>query len=139
MKISARNQIDAEILSINKGAVNAKIALLAPKGTLLSAIVTIESVEGLGLTEGDAVRAFFKASHVLIATGGIPNISARNKLPGRVETVIQGAVNTELIIRLESGDLLTAIITNESMAELGIDKDSDVIAIVKASDVMIAK
>ncbi|UFS61851.1 TOBE domain-containing protein [Sulfurimonas sp. HSL-3221] len=139
MKISARNQIEAGVLSVNKGAVNAKIALRAPKGTTLSAIITIESVESLDLAVGDVVRAFFKASHVLIATGGMPKISARNKLAGRVEKVIQGAVNTELIIQLESGDLLTSIITNESMAELGIGLGSDVIAIVKASDVMIAK
>ncbi|WP_345969488.1 MULTISPECIES: TOBE domain-containing protein [Sulfurimonas] len=139
MKISARNQIEAGVLSVNKGAVNAKIALRAPKGTTLSAIITIESVESLGLAVGDVVRAFFKASHVLIATGGMPKISARNKLAGHVEKVIQGAVNTELIIQLESGDLLTSIITNESMAELGIEQGSNVIAIVKASDVMIAK
>jgi len=139
MKISARNQIASEVISINKGAVNAKVLLRAPKGTMISAIITIESVESLALTEGDAVRAFFKASHVMIATGGIPNISARNKLPGRVEKVLQGAVNAELIIRLENGDVITSIITNESLSELGIDEGSDVVAIVKASDVMIAK
>jgi molybdate transport system regulatory protein len=139
MKISARNQVEADIISIDKGAVNAKITLRAPQGTVLSAIITIESVENLALREGDRVRAFFKASHVLVATGNVPNISARNKLGGRVEQIIQGAVNAELIIRLESGDTVSSIITNEALNELEIREETDVTAIVKASDVMIAK
>jgi len=139
MKISARNQIEAEIAGIDRGAVNAKVTLRAPKGTLLSAIITVESVDALALAEGDTVRAFFKAAHVLIATGTVSNISARNKLAGKVETLIQGAVNAELILLLESGDVLTSIITNEALNELQIREGSDVTAIIKASDVMIAK
>ncbi len=139
MKISARNQIEAEIVSVDKGAVNAKIVLRAPKGTMLSAIITIESVDALGLAEGEKVRAFFKASHVLVVTGAVPNISARNKLTGRVEKLIQGAVNAELSIVLPEGDTVTSIITNEALNDLSIREGSEVTAIIKASDVMIAK
>jgi molybdate transport system regulatory protein len=138
MQISARNRIETRIVSVEKGAVNAMIVLRAPKGAHISAIVTLESVEALGLVPEMVVTTFFKASHVLVATGGMPNISARNKLPGKVETVIQGAVNAELLIRLEGGDLLTAIITNEALNELEIREGGDVIAVIKASDVMIA-
>lgn len=139
MKISARNQIEAVITAVETGAVNAKVALKAPEGTLLSAIITIESVNALSLAEGDTVKAFFKASHVLVAVGDVPNISARNKLPGRVEKVIVGAVNAELILRLENGDAVSSIITHDALDELGIAEGSDVTAIIKASDVMIAK
>ena len=139
MKISARNQIKSTIVSVDNGAVNAKITLKAPQGTELSAIITIESATMLHLAEGDTVTAFFKASHVLVALGSVSNISARNKLAGKVETVIQGAVNAELIIRLAGGDVVSSIITNEALNELGIGEDSGVTAIIKASDVMIAK
>lgn len=139
MKISARNQIEAEIISIETGAVNAKITLRAPKGTLLGAIITVESVEALGLAVGERVRAFFKASHVLIVTGGVPNVSARNKLAGRVEKLVQGAVNAELIVAVPEGDVVTSIITNEALNDLRIAEGSEVTAVIKASDVMIAK
>jgi len=139
MQISARNQIESKIVYMDRGAVSTKIVLGAPKGTRLSAVVTVESADALSLAEHDTVTAFFKASHVLIATGGIPNISARNKLPGTVEKLTQGAVNAELAIRLQSGDALTSVITNEALNELQIKEGSDVVAIIKASDVMIAK
>ncbi len=139
MKVSARNIIDAKIVYIDKGAVTAKVILLAPKGTLLSAIVTLESANALAFAPDDAVSAFFKASHVMVATGAVPSISARNKLPGKVVELLQGAVNAELSIRLESGDILVSIITNEALNELQIREGTDVVAVIKASDVMIAK
>ena len=139
MQISTRNRIETKIVSVDRGAVNAKIMLRAPEGTMLSAIVTVESVDALSLAAGDIVRALFKASHVLIATGEIPNISARNRLPGKVEKFVQGAVNVELFIRLDEGDVLTSIITNEALNELQIREGTRVVAIIKASDVMIAK
>jgi molybdate transport system regulatory protein len=139
MHISARNRILADIVSINKGAVNAKVMLRTPQGTELSAIITLESSVQLRLAEGETVTAFFKASNVLVATGAVPNISARNKLQGRVETVLQGAVNAELILRLGSGDAVSSIITNEALNELHIRENTEVTAIIKASDVMIAK
>ena len=139
MKISARNQIQAKVVSVDQGAVNSKITLRAPQGTEVSAIITNESVALLELAEGDTVTAFFKASHVLISTGAVPNISARNKLWGKVETIIVGAVNVELVIRLANGDTIWSIITNDALDDLKIAEGAEVTAIIKASDVMIAK
>ena len=64
-------------------------------------------------------------------------ISARNKLPGTVESVQTGATTAHVTIKLEGGSVVTASITNESVAELGIKVGDKVFAVIKSSDVMV--
>jgi molybdate transport system regulatory protein len=64
-------------------------------------------------------------------------ISARNTLAGTVTKVIKGAVNSEIDLTMKGGDKLVAIITNESVDNLGIKEGSNAFAILKASWVML--
>jgi molybdopterin-binding protein len=64
-------------------------------------------------------------------------ISARNKLPGRVEKITRGAATANVTVSV-AGMTMTAAITVDSVEELGITEGSEVIVIVKASDVMLA-
>jgi molybdopterin-binding protein len=64
-------------------------------------------------------------------------LSARNQLPARVTAITSG----EAIANVEldaNGVRLVASITVEAVRELGLAEGSDVIAVVKASDVMVA-
>ena len=64
-------------------------------------------------------------------------ISARNQIPARVTAIRSG----EAIANVEldaNGVRLVASITVEAVRELGIAEGSTVIAVVKASDVMLA-
>lgn len=65
-------------------------------------------------------------------------ISARNTLKGRVKIIVQGAVNTEVIIELPNGIEVVSIITKESAERLNLSEGKEVYAVIKASDVMIA-
>ncbi|RWR30390.1 transporter [Sinirhodobacter populi] len=63
-------------------------------------------------------------------------ISARNVLPGTVVEIVRGAVTSHVRIRI--GDsIVTASITNEAVAELGLTVGSRASAVIKASDVMV--
>jgi molybdopterin-binding protein len=64
-------------------------------------------------------------------------ISARNQLAGKVVAVNKGAAiaNVELDV---AGQRLVASITVEAVDELGLAPGSDVTAVIKASDVMVA-
>ena len=139
MNISVRNQLVATITALEKGAVNTMVTLKMPGGSQLASIITNEAVAGLQLETGEMVKAFFKASHVLLATGAVPNISARNKLEGTARKVTKGAVNAEVNILLPDGDVVTSIVTNEAINALGIKEGDSVVAVIKATDVMIAK
>ena len=67
MQLSARNQIPAQVTSINEGEAIANVALEA-NGVRLVASITVEAVRQLGLTEGTEVIAVIKASDVIVAT-----------------------------------------------------------------------
>lgn len=64
-------------------------------------------------------------------------LSARNQLAGTVVDVHKGATTSHVVIDV-GGTKLFASITNEAVAELGLEKGKPAIAVVKASDVMVA-
>lgn len=66
-------------------------------------------------------------------------ISARNMIKGKVEAVDTGMIMANVKIKIESPDVITAIITKEAAEDLGIKEGEDVIAIVKSTEVMIGK
>jgi molybdopterin-binding protein len=58
---------------------------------------------------------------------------------GHVKKVEHGGVNSEVTIELQGGIEIVSIITKQSAEKLQITKDRAVYAVIKASDVMIAK
>jgi len=65
-------------------------------------------------------------------------LSARNVLKGTIVKVTRGAVNAEVVIRLDSGAEMVSIITNHSVDSLGLKENLPAYAVIKASNVMIA-
>ena len=65
-------------------------------------------------------------------------ISARNKLKGKILEVKKGATTAHVRLEIAPGQIVTASITTEAVEELGLKSGATAIAIVKASDVMIA-
>jgi molybdopterin-binding protein len=66
-------------------------------------------------------------------------ISARNQLTGRVVAVRKGQTTANVKIDIGNGVVVTASITNEAVDDLQLAEHDEVIAVIKASDVMIAK
>lgn len=66
-------------------------------------------------------------------------ISARNQLAGTVTTVELGAVMATVVVRLAGGQEVTSVITKDSVEELGLAVGDSVVAVVKSTEVMIAK
>ncbi|RDE07462.1 TOBE domain-containing protein [Sphingomonas aracearum] len=66
-------------------------------------------------------------------------ISARNQLPGIVTAITPGAVNGTVKVDIGGGLTVTASITEEAIADLGLAAGDRVTVLVKASDVLIAK
>lgn len=64
--------------------------------------------------------------------------SARNALRGTVEKVVDGAVNAEVTLRVSDRTTLTAIITRQSLRELGLVPGRPAIALIKAPFVILA-
>jgi molybdate transport system regulatory protein len=64
--------------------------------------------------------------------------SARNALRGVVETVTEGAVNSEVTLRIAPDLAMIAVITRESVADLGLVPGRPALALVKSSSVILA-
>ena len=67
MKISARNSLKGKVKSIEVGAVNTEVVIELVEGLEVVSIITKESADRLGLTEGKEVYAVVKASDVMVA------------------------------------------------------------------------
>jgi molybdate transport system regulatory protein len=63
--------------------------------------------------------------------------SARNQFPGIVSEVRIGAVNAEVLVALKGGTIIVAAITKESVETLAIKVGMEVIALVKAPQIII--
>jgi molybdate transport system regulatory protein len=76
LKLSARNQLKGKVASVERGAVNSEVSLeldvapgaAKPQSSVITAIITNESVDVLGLVVGKPAVAAFKASSVILGT-----------------------------------------------------------------------
>ena len=66
MKLSARNVIPGTVVSVTKGATTAHVRIDVGNGVILTAAITNEAVEELGLAAGQRASAVVKASDVMI-------------------------------------------------------------------------
>jgi molybdopterin-binding protein len=66
MKISARNALSGTIVDLKKGATTAHV-VIDVNGSKITASITNEAVDDLGLKVGGAATAVIKASDVLVA------------------------------------------------------------------------
>ena len=66
VRLSARNQLAGTVTRVLPGAVNTEVVLELPGGGSVAAVITNQSVKTLGLAEGSAATAVFKASSVIL-------------------------------------------------------------------------
>ena len=66
-------------------------------------------------------------------------LSARNQIKGKVVAVHKGQTTAHVRIDIGGGVVLTSSITNEAVDDLRLAVGDAAIAVIKASDVMVAK
>lgn len=66
-------------------------------------------------------------------------LSARNQLKGKIVDVRRGATTAHVRIDIGNGVIVTSSITNEAVDDLALAAGDEAIAVIKASDVMVAK
>jgi molybdopterin-binding protein len=66
-------------------------------------------------------------------------LSARNQIKGKIVEVRRGATTAHVRIDIGNGVIVTSSITNEAVDDLGLAVGDEAIAVIKASDVMVAK
>jgi len=66
-------------------------------------------------------------------------ISARNKIKGKIQEITLGSVMAKVKIDIGNGNVISSVITIESVSDLDLKKGDEVYAIVKSTEVMIGK
>lgn len=137
LQASARNQYEGTVQAIVRGAVNSEVVLSLAGGERLVASITNHSVDELGLAEGKSAIALVKASFVLLSHPG-GHAGARNALLGTVVACHEGPVNAEVELQLATGNRLVAVVTSDSVKELGIRDGMPLAALIQPSHVILA-
>lgn len=139
MKASARNQFKGTVSNVVIGAVNAEVFISLKGGEELVASITKESLETLDIKSGIEILALVKAPQIIIVSDfGDYKLSARNQLKTTISDIKAGAVNAEVIMELNGGEVIAATVTNDSVETLGLRKGAEVTAIFKAGAVILA-
>jgi molybdate transport system regulatory protein len=138
-ELSTRNQLRGTVQGVVLGSVMAEVSVDV-HGEQLVAAITRHSAERLNLREGDTVTVLVKATEVMLAKGSSPidSLTTRNQLAGKVVGVQTGSVMAEVAIGV-GGDELIAAVTRHSVERLGLAEGDDVIVLIKATEVMLAK
>ncbi|KQX78140.1 TOBE domain-containing protein [Streptomyces sp. Root1310] len=137
MSLSIRNQLPGTVTAVHPGEVMATVNIHLDGGQDLTAAITLEAVNQLALTAGAAVHALVKSTEVSLATGRVDGLSIRNQLDGTITGLVTGAVMASVKVSMDAG-VLTALITKEAATDLGLFVGSDVVALIKATDVALA-
>jgi molybdate transport system regulatory protein len=67
LKISARNRLKGKVLAVEKQGLTAKIKVKITVPAIVTALISREAAEDLGIKVGDEVEAVIKATEVMIA------------------------------------------------------------------------
>ena len=68
----------------------------------------------------------------------IEAINVRNQFHGKVKEIVRGEVVSEVDVETAHG-IVTSVVTTRSIKELGLQVGSGVIALVKSTEVSLAK
>ncbi|MBK8892306.1 MAG: TOBE domain-containing protein [Dechloromonas sp.] len=68
----------------------------------------------------------------------IQSINARNQFKGKIKEIVEGPVVSEVDVETPFG-IVTSVITSRSVRELQLRPGVEVLALVKATEVSIAK
>ncbi|MEQ1439870.1 TOBE domain-containing protein [Fontimonas sp. SYSU GA230001] len=141
MLSSARNQFVGRVTALRRGTVNDEVELEIAGGQRLFATVTHGSAHTMRLKTGVPLTALIKASWVLLASGApdARRCSAGNQLGGTVARVQKGAVNSEVVLALDSGLAIAAIVSNTGLKDLGLRKGEPATAMFNAASVILVR
>jgi molybdate transport system regulatory protein len=110
-KTSARNSFFGKIRTIVRGTIQARVELVTISGYLVTTVITVGSLDRLGITVGSLVTAEVKAPWLVLQKGDQPQTTAENRFRGVVELIRRGDITCEYIVSLDDGTELCALVT----------------------------
>lgn len=66
MKIGARNRLEGKVAEIKRGSVMCQVKVEISGGAMMESVMTLDSLDELGIKVGDKVRVAVKAVNVML-------------------------------------------------------------------------
>jgi molybdate transport system regulatory protein len=118
-KTSARNSFFGKISRIEQGDIQALVEITSPGGNTITSIITNNSLARLGLQPGMFITAEVKAPLIQLCTcTSEPKCSAENIFPGTVQQLTGNSTTAEVVVQLDDGTVLCAIISDNMRRQL---------------------
>lgn len=137
MKLSIRNQIAGTVTAVTPDDVMATVGVQLAGGQDVTAAVTLDAVQELGIEVGSAVQVLAKATEVSLATGPVDGLSIRNRLAGTLTEIVLGTSLANIKVSVDGAEV-TAVITREAVEELGLTPGTGVTALIKSTEIALA-
>jgi molybdate transport system regulatory protein len=138
LQLSARNQIQAEVLSVTTESVNAKIVLKLKGGQELISVITKEAVENLHLAQGQSVTAIIKSSAVLVSST-TKTMQVDNRLKGVVEKIDTDSHNAKIVVDIGKGDKIVSVLPLEVFEVSKCISGDEVMVGIKSNDIILGR
>lgn len=126
-RTSARNLFSGTVREVRRGGLLAEVSLCTAEGLEVVAMITADSASNLEVRPGLPLLATIKAPWIIVSprqteehTADAPRSSAANVFAGVVSGVRRADVEAEVLVDLEAGAAVCALITTRSAEELGL-------------------
>ncbi|ARJ40701.1 molybdenum-dependent transcriptional regulator [Pantoea alhagi] len=136
LQTSARNQLFGTVINRDAEPVQQHVdILLADRQTRLKAALTRQSADRLQLSAGKEVLLLIKAPWIEVSH--TPS-GADNQLPCTISAIEHGEQQSEVLMRLTSGETLCATLSNQQVVQQNLQPGATVLAHFNADRVIIA-
>lgn len=141
IQISARNKMQAKVVSVECNNVTANIHLKLKSGQVLVSVITKEAVENLHIEEGQTVTAIFKSNTVSVSlTDELKDENGfSNRLAGVIKQIEKDVENAKVVVDIGNHDTVVSVMPIDVLEKLELHEGSAVKAVIKANDIMIGR
>jgi len=137
LQISARNQMQATVTTVESGEVEARVQLLLKGGHMLVSEITEEAVEDLHIVVGQSVTAICKSSNVSIITELNPQ--KENQLRGQILQIEKDRKNAKITVDIGMHDRIISVMSIEEFRKLSVKEGTRVMVDIEAKNIMLGR
>ena len=138
LQLSARNQIQSQVLKITSESVNAKIVLKLKGGQEIISVITNEAVENLHLSQGESVTAIIKSSVVLVSSTA-KTMQVDNRLKGIIAKIDTDSHNAKIVVDIGKGDTIVSVLPLDVFETFNLISGDTVMVGVQSNDIMLGR
>lgn len=134
MQLSARNQVQVEVLDIRSSTLNAKVTLGLKSKQRLLAEVTQEAIENMHLKVGDRITAIFKSSSVKLCRE-----QEAQSLEATLTDCQRDGDHCKVQVNLGEHDHLVSLLGCEAYDALALKEGEKVYVCIESKDILLGK